>query len=65
MLANTGRGAVYSLSLPILRETGILDPGTLVRYMDKGKQTVGVVKSVSVNIALPSVRQTIEVQTHG
>lgn len=65
VLADTGRGATYSLSLPVLAETGIIDPGTLVRYVDNGNPTIGVVKGVSVNAAMPSVRQTIEVQTHG
>jgi hypothetical protein len=65
VLADTGRGATYSLSLPVLAETGIIDPGTLVRYVDNGNPTIGVVKGVSVNASLPSVRQTIEVQAHG
>lgn len=65
VLADTGRGALYSLSLPVLPETGIVLPGTLVRYVDNGNPTVGVIKGVSVNVSMPSVRQTIEVQTHG
>ncbi len=64
VLANTGRVATYSLSLPVLEESGIIDPGTLLRYVDNGNPTVGVVKSVSVNVAMPTVRQTIEVETH-
>lgn len=65
VLADTGRSATYTLSLPVLPETGIIDPGTLVRYVDNGNPTVGVVKGVSVTVGLPKVQQTIEVQTHG
>lgn len=65
VLADTGRIATYTLSLPVLPETGIIDPGTLVRYVDNGNPTVGVVKGVSVTVGLPKVQQTIEVQTHG
>ncbi|NDP57994.1 MAG: hypothetical protein GZ090_01365 [Oxalobacteraceae bacterium] len=65
VLADTGRIATYSLNLPVLPETGIIDPGTLVRYVDNGNPTIGVVKGVSVSASKPSVRQTIEVLTHG
>lgn len=64
-LADTGRGATYSLSLPVLPETGVIDPGCFIRYVDAGVPIVGVVRSVSVTAGLPSVRQTIEVETHG
>lgn len=64
VLADTGRCATYSLSLPVLLETGIIDPGTLVRYVD-GSTINGVVKGVSVSASLNTVRQTIEVQTYG
>lgn len=65
ILADTGRGAMYSMSLPVLPETGVVEPGTLIRYVDNGNPTIGVVKGVSVTVSMPSVRQTIEVQTHG
>lgn len=64
LLADTGRSATYSLSLPVLPETGIIDPGMLVRYVD-GSAIVGVVKGVSISASQASVRQTIEVQTYG
>ncbi|MDO8180145.1 MAG: hypothetical protein Q7T62_18005 [Undibacterium sp.] len=64
LLADTGRSATYSLSLPVLPETGIIDPGTLVRYVD-GTAIIGVVKSVSISASEATARQTIEVQTYG
>ncbi|MFZ6675370.1 hypothetical protein [Undibacterium sp. Xuan67W] len=63
ILADTGRSASYSLSLPILPETGIIDPGSLVRYVDSAT-IIGVVKSVSVSASQSTARQTIEVQTY-
>lgn len=64
ILADTGKMAQYSLSLPVLPETGIIVPGTMVRYVDDGP-IIGVIKGVSANASTTSVRQTIEVQTHG
>jgi len=63
-LANTGRNATYTLSLPVLPETGIVQPGTLVRYVDSST-VMGVVTGVAVSAEQSKVRQTIEVQTHG
>jgi hypothetical protein len=63
VLSDTGAIAEYSLSLPVLPETGIIEPGTMIRYVD-GNPVTGVVKGVSVQSNFPSVRQTIEVETH-
>jgi len=65
-LAETGRNALYSLSLPVLPETGIIEPGSFVRYVDSNT-VMGIVKGVSINAAGndAKVRQTIEVRTHG
>ncbi|MDP1980466.1 hypothetical protein [Undibacterium sp.] len=64
ILAETGRNATYSLSLPVLQESGIIMPGKMARYVDTN-QVMGVVKGVSLSAELSKVRQTIEVQTHG
>lgn len=64
VLSRTGRVASYSLSLPVLAETGVIEPGTMVRYVDAGNPVTGVVKGVSVQSTHPSVRQTIELETH-
>ncbi len=60
-LASAGRNAVYSLSLPVLNETGIIECGTLLKYENK----VGVVASSSLDAKESSLRQTIELVTHG
>lgn len=65
ILADTGRMAMLSLSLPVLPETGIIKPGKMVRYMDAGTSIVGLVKGVSVSMSQqPVLRQTIEVEAH-
>jgi hypothetical protein len=63
VLADVGRNAVYSLSLPILPQTGIIEPGTLVRYVDT-QAVIGITKGVSVTANGAQARQTIEVQTY-
>ncbi len=60
-LASAGRNAVFSLSLPVLNETGIIECGTLLKYDNK----VGVVTSSSLDAKEASLRQTIELVTHG
>ncbi|MBY0572042.1 MAG: hypothetical protein K2P84_00040 [Undibacterium sp.] len=67
-LAKAGRGAVLSLSLPVLADVGIIEPGTLVRYVassDASSELMGTVTAVSVNAQNATVRQTIEMQTYG
>ncbi|GAC1369737.1 MAG: hypothetical protein NVSMB36_19260 [Escherichia coli] len=63
LLSDVGRSATYSLSLPVLAETDVINPGTLVRYVDNAA-IIGVVKGVSVSASALTTRQTIEVQTY-
>jgi hypothetical protein len=65
VLAYTGAIQDYSLSLPILKETGIINPGKIVAYVDDGVTVVGLVKGVSISSQLPSATQVIEVEVHG
>lgn len=64
ILANTGRKARVTLSLPILPTTGVIQPGKFVAYTDAGVSRIGIVRSVSVETNLPVIRQTIGVETH-
>lgn len=59
-----GRQALVSLRLPVLPETGLIVPGTMVRYVDGGQVLKGIVRSAQLEVALPQVRQTIGVETH-
>ena len=64
VLSDTGRIASVSLRLPVLAETGIIKPGNFVRYTDGGTERIGITRSVQVEVGLPSIWQTIGVETH-
>lgn len=64
VLSDTGRVAMVSLRLPVLLSTGIIPPGKFVRYVDGATTRLGLVRSVSVDVAHPEVWQTIGVETH-
>lgn len=65
ILSDTGPQATVSLRLPVLPETGIIVPGQFVRRTDGAEVLQGLVRSMSLNWDAPTLRQTIEVQTHG
>ncbi|WP_454752060.1 hypothetical protein [Cupriavidus necator] len=64
VLGDTGRQAHLSLRLPVLEETGVIQPGKFVRYVDGGVTRIGIVRSTSVDVSNPEVWQTIGVETH-
>lgn len=64
IISDTGRIANVTLRLPVLSETGIIKPGTMVRYTDGPVTRIGLSRSVSLDVAMPTVYQTIEVETH-
>lgn len=64
VLGNTGRQADVRLRLPVLAETGIIQPGALVRYTDGGIERLGMVRSTAVDAGLPEVWQSLGVETH-
>lgn len=64
VLGNTGRQLMHSLRLPVLAETGVIQPGALVQYEDGGDVRVGMVRSTSVEVGYPDVYQTIGVECH-
>lgn len=64
ILGNTGRQADVKLRLPVLAETGVIQPGALVRYVDGGVTRLGLVRSTQVDTGFPEVWQTIGVETH-
>ena len=63
-LSNTGRQAHVSLRMPVLSETGLILPGSLVRYDGGDAARLGLVRSVSLDEAWPTLRQTLTVETH-
>ena len=70
ILADTGRIATYSLrGAAGVRDTdnnpvGIIPPGKFVRYVDNGVPRIGITRSVSVDVSMPDIWQTLTVETH-
>lgn len=64
VLADTGRQAHISVRLPVLPETGIVRPGTLVRYTESGNIHIGLTRAVSVERTWPQIWQTVRIETH-
>jgi hypothetical protein len=66
ILADTGRVVTVDLSLPVLQQTGIIEPGKFVRYVDGGITRLGIVRSTSVSVGETAVdtRQQITLETH-
>lgn len=65
ILGNTGSQAEFSLSLPVLPSTGIIEPGLMVRYTDNGVPVVGITRGVQASSSgQPTLRQTIRMETH-
>ncbi len=68
VLSDTGRQIEVSLRLPVLAETGIIEPGAFVEYQDGSQgQTIrrlGLVRATQVQAGLPEVWQTLGVQAY-
>lgn len=62
VLADTGRQIEVNLRLPVLAETGIIEPGTFVEYRDGSVTRLGLVRATRVEAGLPEVWQTLGVQ---
>jgi len=53
------------LRLPVLEETGVITPGTFVRYLDGStRPRTGLVRSTAIEVALPTIWQSIGVQIY-
>jgi hypothetical protein len=64
ILSDTGRQIEVTLRLPVLPETGIIEPGAFVAYQDGGVARLGIVRSTRIEAGLPEVWQTLGVQSH-
>lgn len=64
VLADTGRQIEIGLRLPVLPETGIVEPGTFVEYQDGSVARIGLVRSTRVEAGWPEVWQTLGVECH-
>lgn len=64
ILSDTGRQIEVSLRLPVLAETGIIEPGAFVEYQDGSATRGGIVRATQVEAGMPEVWQTLAVQSH-
>jgi hypothetical protein len=64
VLSDTGRQIEVTLRLPVLPETGVIEPGAFVAYQDGGVARLGLVRSTRIEAGLPEVWQTLGVQSH-
>jgi hypothetical protein len=64
VLSDIGRQIEVSLNLPVLLDTGIIEPGAVVQYRDAGVDRIGLVRSTQVQAGFPEVWQTLGVQTY-
>ena len=62
LLADTGPQIEVSLRLPVLAETGIIEPGAFVEYQDGSVTRLGLVRSTQIEAGMPEVWQTLGVQ---
>ncbi|MFD2379207.1 hypothetical protein ACFSTJ_19370 [Ottowia pentelensis] len=64
-LSDTGRQIEQRLQLMVLPATGVIKPGTLLRYTDDGAVTrTGIVRATELRQAGPRIDQTLTVQAH-
>ena len=63
VLGDTGRETMVTLKLPVMA-TGIILPGTMLRYALCGVDKIGIVRSTAVSYTLPIVNQNIEIESH-
>ena len=61
VLSDTGQQVEVSLRLPVLQETGIIEPGAFVQYRDGVVDRLGLVRSTQIEAGFPEVWQTIGV----
>lgn len=64
VLADTGPQLEVSLRLPVLAETGIIEPGAFVEYQDGSVTRLGLVRATQVEAGMPEVWQTLGVQAY-
>lgn len=65
ILGDTGHQQIMTLDTPVLEAVGLYPVGSLIEWQDGAATRRGIVRSTSVTAAMPRVRQTIEVETHG
>lgn len=62
-LSDTGRQEHVSLRMQVLPDTGVIVPGQFVRFAGD-RTVVGIVRRTAIDWSRPTLRQTLEVETH-
>lgn len=64
-LSESGRAIKDQLTMMIQPQTGVIKPGTVLRYTDSDNATrLGIVRATSISSQFPVLTQTLEVDSH-
>ena len=64
-LSESGRALKHKMTLPVLPATGVIKPGTVLRYVDgDAVQRLGLVRATAVSMQFPVLTQALEVDSH-
>ena len=64
-LAESGRMLKHKMTLPVLPATGVIKPGTVLRYVDDASaQRLGIVRATAINQQFPVLTQSLEIDSH-
>ena len=64
-LSESGRMLKHKLTMPVLPQTGVIKPGTVLRYADDdAAQRIGIVRATSVSEQWPVLTQSLEIDGH-
>ncbi len=64
ILSDTGAQLLLTLETPVFSGIGIYPVGSFVAFSDNAESRLGIVRSVSIQAAFPTVRQTLEIECH-
>ena len=64
ILGTAGSGQTVTIETPVLPAVGPYPVGALVRFVDGATNRLGIVRSCSISAAMPTVRQTMELECH-
>ena len=64
-LAESGRMLKHKMTLPVLPTTGVIKPGTVLRYVDDAQALrLGIVRSTAITQQFPVLTQSLEIDSH-
>lgn len=64
-LAESGRMLKHKMTLPVLPATGVIKPGTVLRYVDDASTPrLGIVRATAISQQFPVLTQSLEIDSH-